>query len=135
MLSLMKGGELWRNTLGWGVRGKHRKFFPQLGETKKTCLLGLFSGLDHVCSKDVPFLQGGHLSLEGLMTCFRGEVRGIAEGQKDCSTSALSQTLSLKYSICQSTISCGNVSWIPSVLNELDLWSLGISMAHCQEGQ
>ena len=47
---------------------------------------------------------------EGLMTCFRGEVRGTAEGQKDYSASAVSQTLSLTYSTCQSTISCGNVS-------------------------
>ena len=92
------------------MQRKHRKFFLQLGETKKTCFFGLFSGLDHVCGKDVPFLQGRHLSHEGLMTYFRGEVRGTAEGQKDHSASAVSQTLSLKYSTCQSTISCGNVS-------------------------
>ena len=44
------------------MQGEHRKFFLQLGETKKTCLFGLSSGLDHVCGKDVPFLQGRHLT-------------------------------------------------------------------------
>lgn len=70
------------------------------GRLNKACVLGFFSESLCLGGKDAPFLcvWGGHLSHEGLMTCFRGE--GRWEGHRDLLASVIfsnPSTLNIQY--------------------------------------
>ena len=95
MLGLKRSGQSWDTqyevmAVNWGKLSKVYLFRFSLSQP-------LFVSRD----KDAPFLweQGGHLSHEGFMTCFR---EGRRKGQCDGSASAVfSNFFSLKFSICK----------------------------------
>lgn len=66
-----------------------------------------FQRLSVFGNKDAPFLwvQKGHLSHEGLMTCFRGR------SENSSHTHCFSHFFSLRYFICQRAVFWGSKSW------------------------
>ena len=82
------------------------------GELSKACLFrfSLSQPLFVSRDKDAPFLwvQGGHPSREGFMTCFR---EGRGKGQSDGSASAFfSNFFNLKFSVCKVAIFWSSMS-------------------------
>ena len=92
----------------WSVK-QHEGDVANWGEFSKGLFAQILLSVLLSLEKEVPFLQGGHLSHEGFMTCLKGEGW---EWQGDLPASAISSnSFSIKYSICQGAIFWGSMSW------------------------
>lgn len=109
MLALTKRGKLSKNVMGQRVWVKDRK-----GErTARSVYSDSSQGPSVVGDEDAPFLwvEEGHLSHKGLMTCFRGR------SESPYCTWHFSSSFSLKEWICQSAIFGGSVFYTLSPLS------------------